>query len=1284
MKGSTMEALPRRPLKWPYVITAALVVLLINGFTLSEFLQRRHDDQFRAELDAQNNLQLLDHSVHEILTQVDIVLLAITQFHLAEVHDNPAKAAQVNDYLKKISPLIPELVSLRIMNQTGTVIAGINGATALGVDRSFRDYFQRARDKPAPELIVSGPLLGAISRQKVIVLARRLTVRDGSFVGVVSASIETRKFTGLLAKLNLKPGRTAALFNKDFSLVHEYPESAPPLSDALTAQRLGANLISPTERGVFVSRNGKGDIEQTHYFRKLQDFPFHAVVSESNAENLVSRNRTLITFFSLASLASILAVVAIMIAWRKSAQHTADLRGQTRGRLALQQEIAFREEAQLELERALLRQKRVFDSLFEGVVLHDKDAKIIICNYMAPKLLGLTEDQLMGRTSLDPRWKTVHPNLNDFPGEQHPAVVALTTGKDVLGVVMGVYWPDQSLHWLSINAKPLFNDDGEHPDGVVVSFMDVTEQRLHTQTISISQKRLTNIVDSAYDAIITTDQAQRIIVFNLAAESMFGYAAADVLGQKIDMLIPEKYRVKHDAHMRNAQAIHGKPARAMVGDRIIQGVRSNGEEFPVEASISVIRSEGELTYTVVVRDISLRIKADIELRKLSMVVEQSPEIVIVMNPKWQIEYVNEAFVQITGFSREESIGRNPRDLLGTGKTPADRFVTMTACLYQRKPWKGQIFNFHKDGSEHIHFAIVNAIHQDDGSLVNYVSVQEDITERTRLNEELDRYRNHLESLVSSRTEELNNARNEAEIANAAKSQFLANMSHEIRTPLNSVLGMAQLALRAAPSPQQKDYLDKIFHSGMHLLGVISDILDFSKIEAAKLDIELSQFNLPDCIRSVEQIIVQAHKSSNVAMSTEIAAEVPRFVWGDSLRLSQVLINFANNAFKFTKQGEVRIMVHLIEGDENGALLRFSVRDTGIGIPPHSLHKLFSPFQQVDVSTTRQYGGTGLGLAISKRLVELMGGEIHIQSEVGEGSTFGFDLYMKVAQAATHGIPAKQVPLSILHGKHILVVEDTPFNQQVAEEMLTDVGVIVSIAHHGKQALELIEETMFDLVLMDIQMPGMSGYETTQQVRRAKRYDRLPIIAMTANATRADRDAAKAAGMNDFIAKPVLAQQLYAVIARNLPQTSDPEQTATSAMPHCDPAASASIPDSLATLAPPSSIDLKILRGMIGSDIARISHFANLAMESIVQGLAQMQIELERGQRGEYAEIAHRLKSAALTLGANHLGGLFNAASDLAATDSDEQAFIWLEQLQASFAPLPDILERQLAGLAHTP
>ncbi|NOT12618.1 MAG: PAS domain S-box protein [Methylococcaceae bacterium] len=394
------------------------------------------------------------------------------------------------------------------------------------------------------------------------------------------------------------------------------------------------------------------------------------------------------------------------------------------------------------------------------------------------------------------------------------------------------------------------------------------------------------------------------------------------------------------------------------------------------------------------RDITTRKQAEEQLLKLATAVEQSAESIIITNTEPEIEYVNNAFLRSTGYRQDEVMGQNPR-FLKSGKTPQETYVALWDALTHGQCWKGELVNKFKDGSEHVEFATISPVRQANESITHYVDVMEDITEKKRIAEELDQHRHHLETLVASRTAELENALTLADAANQAKSAFLSNMSHEIRTPMNAIIGLTYLLKKSSLTADQSYKLLQIEESSQHLLTILNDILDLSKLEANRIELEHKDFALEDLLDYTRSLIVT---QGSQQLSIEVDnGDVPRWLHGDLTRLRQALLNYANNAVKFTERGSIWLRAKLLAETDAILLVRFEVQDTGIGIEQDKLPILFEAFAQADTSLTRQYGGTGLGLTITQRLANLMGGTTGAESVLGQGSLFWFTARLQCGQ-----------------------------------------------------------------------------------------------------------------------------------------------------------------------------------------------------------------------------------------------------------------------------------------------
>ena len=531
-----------------------------------------------------------------------------------------------------------------------------------------------------------------------------------------------------------------------------------------------------------------------------------------------------------------------------------------------------------------------------------------------------------------------------------------------------------------------------------------------------------------------------------------------------------------------------------------------------------------LTTTVRINNhLRVKVQAD-QLRKMSRALEQSANMVVITDLEAHIEYVNDAFVQTTGYSPQEVLGRNPR-LLHSGNTPVQTYVEMWAALKTGRVWQGEFHNRRKDGSEYIEHAVITPLYQENGLVTHFVATKEDITLRKRQEQELARHRDHLEDMVALRTRELIAAKEMADASNRSKSDFLANISHEIRTPMNAILGFTHLLQRDKAVVDTEHRLHKIQAAGQHLLKIINDVLDLSKIEAGHLELDHRPFQLHALFQDVATLVGDSARAKGLELRIHLQDPQLTFV-GDPGRLRQALLNYAANAVKFTCTGSITLRLRVLEADADGALVRFEVADTGIGITPEARLRLFEPFAQADASITRSHGGTGLGLAITRRLARMMGGEADVDSTPGAGSTFWFtarllsDAQNLQADDQERVLQAEQALRRHHTQARLLVVDDDPLNREIAVDLLADIGLQADTAVDGRDAVDKVQAGHYDLVLMDMQMPVMGGLEATRLIRTLPGKGTLPILALTASAFSEDRQLCREAGMDDIVTKPV--------------------------------------------------------------------------------------------------------------------------------------------------------------------
>jgi len=521
-----------------------------------------------------------------------------------------------------------------------------------------------------------------------------------------------------------------------------------------------------------------------------------------------------------------------------------------------------------------------------------------------------------------------------------------------------------------------------------------------------------------------------------------------------------------------------------------------------------------------------------ELRKLHNAVEHSSAVVVITDRSGNIEYVNPKFVEVTGYERDEVSGKTPR-ILKSGELPQEAYDALWATITSGEEWQGVFHNRKKNGELYWAAASISPLKDATGSITYFVGVQEDIT------------------AVKIFEQELKDAKEAAEAANRAKSDFLASMSHEIRTPMNAITGMAELLLEGPLDDEQRRYVTTLRNAGDNLLNIINDILDISKIEAGYLELHEAVFDIREIVEAVCDTIAIRVREKGLTLDCKIGANVPRWFSGDAGRLRQVLLNLVGNAVKFTEEGGITITVEA-DGESGGnALLTFSISDTGIGIPQDKIPHIFEKFTQADSSTTRRYGGTGLGLTISRRLVELMGGHIWVTSIVGSGSTFSFTASLApAAHGGTTRSPTEKAPaaprlIPETRPLAILLVDDSEDNRLLVRSFLKKTPFKVDAAHNGREAVDMFTAAAYDIVLMDIQMPVMDGFEATRRIRQWERsHDRMatPVLALTAYALEEEIRKSYEAGCTGHLAKPVSRSALIEAISAHTQDVPAVEDT----------------------------------------------------------------------------------------------------------------------------------------------
>jgi PAS domain S-box-containing protein len=641
---------------------------------------------------------------------------------------------------------------------------------------------------------------------------------------------------------------------------------------------------------------------------------------------------------------------------------------------------------------------------------------------------------------------------------------------------------------------PVLDDEGE-VEYVVGYGYETTALRESREII----QRQTVAIENATDGIAVLDKEGKFFYLNDAHVKLFGYDSADEL-------IGKTWR-----------EIYGPGEIRRIETEIfpiLQSGKWQGETIGMTRQGLPVFQEITLTYLpdvgmiCICRDIS-QIKQQMEeLKKLAMVVENMKAMVIITNEKGIIEWVNPAFSKISGYSALEAEGKSPAELLHGKDTDPVIIRSREEAISRGEEFEGEFLNYSKTGNPYWVKIQCKPLRDEAGKIIKYFSIQEDITEKRQM--EID--------LVL--------AKEAAEVSALTKRRFLANMSHEIRTPINAIMGLSEQLHKANLSDDHHNLIDIIYTSANNLLVVLNDILDLSKIEEGKLNIVSEPFDIRDTCNRAVQVLQHKADEKGIQLSLKIDETISTSLLGDPYRLNQVLLNIIGNAIKFTDQGSVKIDCKLLMQNDQRQILGIDITDTGIGMDSSTLEKVFIAFHQGQQGFERRFGGTGLGLNICHNLVQLMKGEISLESTQGRGTTVSLEIPFSISERSVQ--QEEEIDFNSLAGKSILLVEDNKFNRLVASVILKKFKVGVTEAENGEEAIKKIKEGGYDLVLMDIQMPVMDGLTATQIIRAELKSD-IPIIALTAHALEEEKQNCMQAGVNDFLSKPFLESQLLTMI-----------------------------------------------------------------------------------------------------------------------------------------------------------
>jgi PAS domain S-box-containing protein len=619
-------------------------------------------------------------------------------------------------------------------------------------------------------------------------------------------------------------------------------------------------------------------------------------------------------------------------------------------------------------------------------------------------------------------------------------------------------------------------------------------------------KRLSLVASKTLNGVIISDSQGAIEWVNEGFTQITGFELSEVVGRKPGSFLQGEL-TNHKTRLEMSRAIHDKRPVSVE----VVNYHKNGHSYWIRASITPVFSEkGEIeNFIAIQEDITERKKAEEEMRKLSLVASKTLSGVVISDAEGKVEWVNDGFEKMTGYTLSDIRGKRPGQLLHGPLTQSATKERMKSAIMESRPVTDEVINYRKDGKPYWVRVSITPVFNEWGNLEKFIAIQDEISARKEAEHELIR------------------AKEAAEAASQAKADFLANMSHEIRTPMNAVIGMTGLLLSTDLNDEQRDFVETIRNSGDNLLTIINDILDFSKIDAGKLELERYAFNLVDCIENVVDLFAAKASEKDIELMADIDPGLPLQMMSDPTRLTQVLSNLVSNAIKFTPKGGEVLVSARMEVHTGNAMIRFGVSDTGIGIPGDKVANLFQSFSQVDTSITRKFGGTGLGLAISRKLVNLMGGEITVESEEGNGSVFHFSVPFEPGEVTEIPIPMDH---GLWKGKKVLIVDDNETNLTIFEHQCRSWGMIpVLVSDPAKAVSSLEAHPDCALAILDMQMPDLSGVDLARVLHRFRPDMALSLISSVGvKLKEGDRRLFKAIGM-----KPIRRSQLLRVIQQCL-------------------------------------------------------------------------------------------------------------------------------------------------------
>ena len=803
---------------------------------------------------------------------------------------------------------------------------------------------------------------------------------------------------------------------------------------------------------------------------------------------------------------------------RNQATPLRDSEGKITGYIGSIEDITQEKSFEHQLRESERRYRLLSENSSDLTLLTNFERRIVYISPSVKEILGYQPEELIGTIAMD----LIHPDdikLAKTKGDN------IRQNDETIRTIVRMRRKDGEYRWVESNGR-IFHQENEKETLVQASIRDIHENKLLEERLQNSEHLYRLLSETQTDFISLTDAERTYVYISPTIKDMLGYEPDHLIGKKriLDLVHPD------DVEMVRKKGEDIRTNKLTTTSIVMRMRKKNGEYVWIE-SLAKMFQDGLKTNPLVLashRNIDERIQLEQQLqeseKKYRLLSENSGDIILLANSKRQIEYISPSVKELLGYTPDEIIGKHtilelthPEDVDAVFKRGEDIRARKTSIerIEMRLQKKDKTFLWVE--------ALIKLLpHENSEKIPLVLGAIRDITERKMLENALKE------------------AKEKAEEASKAKSMFLSTMSHEIRTPMNAIIGLTNLMVEEKPREDQIEKLNLLKFTGENLLAIINDILDFNKIEAGKIELEEITFNLREILGHNINLLKNRATEKGIDLTLELDDHLPDTVMGDPVRMGQVLNNLIGNAIKFTEHGYVNVIVSELGHKGHTHLIKFLVKDTGIGIKPEKVKEVFDNFTQASSDTTRKYGGTGLGLSISQKLIKLMGGEIKLQSEFGIGSEFSFDLRLKEGQNLLKPkISDERKYNGHTVGIEVLLVEDNKVNQVVAGNFLKKWGMVVRFANDGREACEMVTQNKFDVVLMDLQMPEMDGYQATQLIRAMNdsHLKTMPIIALSASAMIDVKEKAESSGFNGFIAKPFQPQELKEKILQLVPHRS---------------------------------------------------------------------------------------------------------------------------------------------------